>query len=359
MMGLGISWTILTILNGFCAWRTGAVSTAYETCGDDLIALFTPEQKQIFEESVESISLVLNKSKSYYHPLRGVFCERLVKRDSTFTASCEAGLRPAEATGNKAICKKHGVAVHDVLHLQSRNKKNHKELRAAAARAVKRTAISGAVPGPLVFGGGDASKPSDVRTVRSYLQHGAVKATYNKRPGTDTGSVMVGIKALPPVELDQSKQSIKVSDLMIYVDSQLDLNLISQVPTYVREIKNKPRKILIEDIQSRSTFSGKAQALQLNDLAPDTKLSFCKEIDLMIRYNLPHITSSQRKRIEGHIFNKRYGLALFAIQKYRDTRVDYDAAMELIHSSLHPYPHRSVWGGPLPVVGVSKIIVKT
>jgi len=76
-MGLGPSWTILSLLNGFAAWSAGARKDTYCICGDDLIG-FWPRKLQLrYITILEEMGLVVNRTKSF-SGRRGVFCERLV-----------------------------------------------------------------------------------------------------------------------------------------------------------------------------------------------------------------------------------------------------------------------------------------
>jgi hypothetical protein len=76
-MGLGLTWTVLSLLNAFCAYRASGRFGSFRICGDDLVALWNERERDDYEWAIEALGLVINKSKSYYAP-RGVFCERQV-----------------------------------------------------------------------------------------------------------------------------------------------------------------------------------------------------------------------------------------------------------------------------------------
>jgi hypothetical protein len=79
-MGLGISWVVLSILNGFAAWYAGARKDTYAICGDDLIGYWPSSLCQRYASTLERLGLVVNRSKSFFGP-RGVFCENIVLTD--------------------------------------------------------------------------------------------------------------------------------------------------------------------------------------------------------------------------------------------------------------------------------------
>jgi hypothetical protein len=83
-MGLGCSWTVLSLLNGYAAWFAGAKKESHAICGDDLIGAFTRHQSQVYTRTLEELGLVVNHAKSFYGK-RGVFCERIVSKTGPHT----------------------------------------------------------------------------------------------------------------------------------------------------------------------------------------------------------------------------------------------------------------------------------
>jgi len=84
-MGLSGTWSILCCLNAFCAYKAfkknmALTRRATAVCGDDLVALFTPHERTIYDQTVTDIGLVNNVAKSHYSH-NGVFCERPVVKD--------------------------------------------------------------------------------------------------------------------------------------------------------------------------------------------------------------------------------------------------------------------------------------
>jgi len=76
-MGLGSTWTILSLLNIWAAFNAGAPKGSYKVCGDDLIGLWPRDVVEEYERLIRQIGLKLNRSKSFYGS-SGVFCEKLV-----------------------------------------------------------------------------------------------------------------------------------------------------------------------------------------------------------------------------------------------------------------------------------------
>jgi hypothetical protein len=111
-MGLGLSWPILCVINGWAAWAAGIPDKATAVCGDDAILLCSSHEDQLYQKNLEEAELVVNKDKSY-RGRNGVFCEDLVKISGCYTDTednCEVYtadsvqlLRIAEATGYKSI----------------------------------------------------------------------------------------------------------------------------------------------------------------------------------------------------------------------------------------------------------------
>jgi len=79
-MGLGTSWTILSLLNMWAARHSP--TNSYGICGDDLLGLWTPDQILDYEAQFRSIGVPVNKQKSFYG-VRGVFCEQLYEVEIT------------------------------------------------------------------------------------------------------------------------------------------------------------------------------------------------------------------------------------------------------------------------------------
>jgi len=180
LMGLGPGWTVLNILNAFCAEDAGAPKGSYAVCGDDLIALWPASVIDKYEANIASIHLQSNKAKSFrsnpsapYNQQGGVFCERFVRRTGEHTAIALPSVRLGEATGARALDGKKGLFTCDRLFFLSQNdptgyEKTHRYLKREAYLTAKRTAATHHA-GPLADGGGGASKANQVTVLRLFM----------------------------------------------------------------------------------------------------------------------------------------------------------------------------------------------
>jgi hypothetical protein len=180
LMGQGPAWSVLCILNAFCAEYRGATRGSYAVCGDDLLGLWTKAEIQNFRQNTRYFSLVLNEEKSYESWRYGVFCERFAIRDSPYTAYARPCIRIGEASGAKAVDGEKGRAVHDHLRkiafggrMRSNIAKVESPIRRLAARVLSRTAINVRIPGSLGDGGGGGGKATAL-TVLNYIRFGPV-----------------------------------------------------------------------------------------------------------------------------------------------------------------------------------------
>jgi hypothetical protein len=77
LLGLGLSWSVLSLVNAFCATRYAAEETL-EICGDDLIGLWTPKEIASYRKYLIRVGLKSNITKEFVGLKGGVFCERMV-----------------------------------------------------------------------------------------------------------------------------------------------------------------------------------------------------------------------------------------------------------------------------------------
>lgn len=77
LLGLGVSWTCLSILNAYNAvGGIFAEDPSFAICGDDLIGLWEEERRKAFFDRTVLSGLRINRKKSYCSSTNGVFCER-------------------------------------------------------------------------------------------------------------------------------------------------------------------------------------------------------------------------------------------------------------------------------------------
>jgi hypothetical protein len=101
-MGLGPTWVLLCLINGFAAWKAGAEKNSYVIQGDDLLGLWTPKMIRVYERTLTRLGLVINKSKSFIGKA-GVFCERLAVADDGLLAYVRDVGHLAEVTAAKSV----------------------------------------------------------------------------------------------------------------------------------------------------------------------------------------------------------------------------------------------------------------
>jgi len=82
LMGLGPSWTLLSLLNSYCALSAGIKASSFRVCGDDLVALGTARQLSRYENNLRKIGLIPNIEKSFRGD-NAVFCERYCTTEVT------------------------------------------------------------------------------------------------------------------------------------------------------------------------------------------------------------------------------------------------------------------------------------
>jgi hypothetical protein len=158
-MGLGLSWPLLCLVNGWAAWDAGARRDTYAVCGDDLIGNWDKKCCDRYEANLAAAGLVVNTSKSFRGP-RGVFCERLVRTNKEGVAISHTCVTMAEAAAAK-----HGWGAGETwaavsAHLEkvvtdaTRGRRSRKDpLLPLANRSLQRIACRSAPTGPTAVSG--------------------------------------------------------------------------------------------------------------------------------------------------------------------------------------------------------------
>lgn len=246
LMGLGAGWTVLNILNAYCAHAAGAPLGSYAVCGDDLIGLWTTEQILRYEHSVDSIHLKLNKQKSYIASEYGVFCERFVKRESRTHATAHPLLRIGEAVGARAEDKGRGSSVTDCL---SRSKTSCRPLRNATIRTILRTCITSNIPGLHNEGGGGTGSP-DLLTLLSYLKYGPTQLFESESSSAYRG-LRKRLRELPNVPNGIPAEDILTNAMGL---EEMKYRLQHKVPT--ADPLFRTRKSVHKEIQRRRGYIG-------------------------------------------------------------------------------------------------------
>nr|UUW21001.1 MAG: RNA-dependent RNA polymerase [Sanya narna-like virus 5] len=162
LLGLGISWTVLSVFNAFCASSRRGIrfDRSLKICGDDLLGLWRQDRIARYVTRVENHGLRLNLRKSFLAPRLGVFCEDLALatiEDGRPVAKMYpiVGLREAAGTLLLERPSRTGlVGVRDGWYrlLQGEGKITPKPLRALVKARLRDTLPKGALPGPPELG---------------------------------------------------------------------------------------------------------------------------------------------------------------------------------------------------------------
>jgi hypothetical protein len=199
LMGLGPSWTVMSLLNNFAAVKAGIHPDRFRTCGDDLVALGTTEEFDRYETNLYDLTFLPNAEKSF-RGLNGVFCERFVKtqiegttkrsrgsksakkEDSAsyqVTATSESHVRIAQSNGVRLLSRgmkdsAGRLATTTRLLALSRAQdskivKPSRPIREALLKTIKRFAVGDC--GPISHGGGGRGAVNH-KTLMMYLTRG-------------------------------------------------------------------------------------------------------------------------------------------------------------------------------------------
>jgi hypothetical protein len=171
LLGLGISWTCLSVLNAYNAFTGDWKDETFKICGDDLLGLWRDARREHYVRRTESSGLKLNASKSFLSAHTGVFCERLerVVRGQT-VALTRIGMRQAAAGKYRARPGKTGlVSVREGLSAALKTERG--PLRRLIKTTLRRTKVKGMPSGPGWLGGdgGPIETQSQATEVRAML----------------------------------------------------------------------------------------------------------------------------------------------------------------------------------------------
>jgi len=186
LLGLGISWTILSILNAFNADPSDLKDTSFKVCGDDLLAHWDTERINQYQKRSDNAGLVINKGKSFISQQAGVFCERMERRGSNehTTAIDVVGIREASAAKLFRRGGRSGLfSVRENLTARAQNAKG--PIRKLILTTLRRTHAQGALQGPAWVGGdgGRIVTRRDARSAACLLVASWVKGPVNLAAG--------------------------------------------------------------------------------------------------------------------------------------------------------------------------------
>jgi hypothetical protein len=99
LMGLPLTWPILSWINEFCgakatqtfnareaaegrkmtstAWRSAGTHRPFAVGGDDFIGAWTTRHRQLYEKNITDLGLKVNRHKTFTSPVGGIFLEKL------------------------------------------------------------------------------------------------------------------------------------------------------------------------------------------------------------------------------------------------------------------------------------------
>jgi hypothetical protein len=166
LLGLGISWTCLSVVNAYCAAPDDLKDRTLKVCGDDLLGAWDALRRAKYANRLAALHLKLNVDKSFIAQ-GGVFCEKLemnAARGSETRQVPVLGLREAAAAklfvrgGRKGL---YSVRANLADRLPLSKGPLHKLLR----HTLSTTHHKGARNGP-VWAGGDGGRITSKRDAR-------------------------------------------------------------------------------------------------------------------------------------------------------------------------------------------------
>lgn len=157
-MGLGLSWCILSLMNDWAAWAAGAQSSDHAVCGDDLIGLWTPETRDLYQENLGELGIKMNKEKSFVGRY-GVFCEDIiVLSEDGMHARSHSEISISQASGCRS--SQRADFNNDLSILEYLNRVSNAKLTRFAKQTCNRLRVWKTPPGPLHVGGSGTGTPS-------------------------------------------------------------------------------------------------------------------------------------------------------------------------------------------------------
>lgn len=279
-MGLGPTWTILSILNGFAAWHAGANKNSYHVCGDDLIGFWPRKLTHRYVDTLERLGLVVNQSKSFYGR-HGVFCERLVSIEDDGSAVA----RDVGHMSSITAAKFNGRRTNHALAVASQLESNQ-ILREVSDLVRRRLVPRRAGPGRVRDGGNGFGKPTRGILLR-LLEKGPLNLSVQPLP------MGVGARI---ADAAQPTGQIKVSDFVVELKSAL------QASQYLSPKKDFPsaqplskEEFLYNTRQNRRHVSVEdlRKAIRVSRLNSSNR----KMLLSTLRHRYPATSSARHKRL--------------------------------------------------------------
>jgi len=168
-MGLGISWIVLSLINGGCALWARIPRHSFAICGDDLAAHATPIMMRQYAANLNKLRLVNNTAKEFVSE-HGVFCEKMMLNLGDVVVSVNiTQLSELGATKLRGNFSRNHI---DTLTALTHSKPKFKETRRLLGKTLKKLRIKGVGRGPIDCGGDGMSKVPTVKQTKRLLKHG-------------------------------------------------------------------------------------------------------------------------------------------------------------------------------------------
>lgn len=217
-MGLGPSWVVLSVINMCAAYYASHENRSYSVCGDDLVSLWTREERERYVWMIEALGLKINHDKSFVGP-RGVFCEQLVFKDTPISAHTQPVYRIAEAGASKLKAKFSGApsAVADALRVGPGPQvwQPRKLRRLALYSRVLVSKQLGNLEGPAMMGGNGFGSPR--RQLLDLISNPARLRPIRKQQPSIARQVLLSL-AVPQSELKPDTKYVQTEDALILLD---------------------------------------------------------------------------------------------------------------------------------------------
>jgi hypothetical protein len=313
LMGLGPSWTILSILNSFAADEAGGEQTDHRTCGDDLVGLWRISTCTRYERAIASLHLKSNTEKSY-RGTNGVFCERFVTKDGS-SARIESHVRIGQAVGSRSKSNQRGHLAIDSLA----KARGTKAIRSAIRRNLYSNSPRRNMPGLIRHGGGGV-RDADAITVIGYLQGGGAATNHHESSATYK-NLRKELSTLPA-----TVTGVRVRDVLNLALSQEELAYRTKNGAATRA--TAPVK-LGELRRSLIRNRTKAKKLVNESRGPIAALKACLGTNSLYY----RIGSTKSKSIIHKLRGKRFNAALNAIHNTWDELISVEDAKRVFQQS--------------------------
>jgi hypothetical protein len=260
-MGLAGTWAILNAVNAYCAYRaTGNNPRTHKQCGDDLIGLFTHEQKEAYARNLEDLRLVYNREKSF-EGMNGRFCENFVtithSDDKEVRATCTPDIKIAEATGAQELNGFSNDPVRMVSGLSQLQRHANPIVRSAAESTLRRLENQyRLVPNlPLQLGGsGRITRKAGKREINALLRYictgrGVTSSQTNSRLGAACAKVRKG-QTNGFVTTDEARIHVQI---MEYTRANLDEGLTLKADAMPRMAVRRQAAAIRKELSKEET----------------------------------------------------------------------------------------------------------